>query len=133
MIQVTYTSESAGAMASGDVFRIIEISAKNNAENGLSGFLIYLDGRFFQLLEGPEQAVDALLAKLAEDHRHTSIKIVTRDPLDERTFPNWKMKRLVPGRSRHSIVHDVPEFRFASSQVKRSLDEFLNPAGSEHA
>ncbi len=128
MIQVTYTSVATGKIGSADVFKIVEASAKNNAVNGLSGFLIFTGGRFFQLLEGPEAAVDALLAKLAKDSRHASLEVLTRAPVEERLFTKWKMKRLALTRHQPSIIHDVPEFRRASQSVKNALDGFLNPA-----
>ena len=73
-----YTSTAAANIDSGDVFAIIEASARRNPSRGVTGFLIY-DGReFLQYVEGPQDALDILLSQLAEDRRHGGVRILHR-------------------------------------------------------
>ena len=43
------------------------------------------------MLEGPAQALDALLARLATDPRHRDIVILDRAPVQTRLFGQWSM------------------------------------------
>lgn len=134
MIQITYTSIAASILASEEVFRIIETSAKNNMRDDLTGFLVFSENRFFQYVEGPEDAVDALLEKLEHDRRHHSIRILKRAEIEERVFPRWKMKRLVTGSNWHTLAETGPEFVKAPPAIKTAVAEFLKstspvPAG----
>ena len=53
MIEVAYISEASSTLAPDEVFKIIETSARNNLRDDLTGFLIFADNRFFQVVEGP--------------------------------------------------------------------------------
>ena len=92
-----YTSTAAANIDSGDVFAIIEASARRNPSRGVTGFLIY-DGReFLQYVEGPQDALDTLLSQLAEDRRHGGVRILQRAESPTRLFPKWAMRRAGQG------------------------------------
>ena len=67
-------------------------SRKNNPANGLVGALYFADGCFFQCLEGPTDAVDALYARLHQDPRHKDLKVLSRNAIDQLSFSRWSMK-----------------------------------------
>ena len=88
-----YTSTAAANIDSGDVFAIIEASARRNPSRGVTGFLIY-DGReFLQYIEGSAMALESLLNVLSGDYRHHSVRILHRAQREDRLFPKWKMRR----------------------------------------
>ncbi|MCH2488294.1 MAG: BLUF domain-containing protein [Erythrobacter sp.] len=92
-----YSSSASPSVDSGDVFSIIEISARNNPRRDVTGFLIY-DGReFLQYVEGPQDALDTLLETLGRDTRHHSVRILHRAQSDKRLFPKWAMRRAGEG------------------------------------
>jgi hypothetical protein len=125
LIEVTYTSVAAALLTSEEVFKIIEKSARNNLRDDLSGFLIFSGNRFFQLVEGPEQAIDALLQRLGNDPRHREIRIVSRKPVAHRSFAKWKMKRIVPSADWQVVANAGPEFANTSPSVKAAVSDFL--------
>ena len=98
LIQVIYISrstfESKGSQTEIDpnVARILIKSRSNNRKNGLVGVLYFGDGCFFQCLEGTEDAVFTLMAKLSTDPRHKDIKIISQKKIDSLTFAEWSMK-----------------------------------------
>ncbi len=128
MIQLIYTSCAERSVDSRDVFKIIEVSAKNNARDSLTGFLIFADHRFFQLIEGPADAVENLLNKLGDDPRHTQIEILKRETLEKRAFPKWTMKRLMPNAASLSLADEISGFADTPPHVKQAVDEFLKSA-----
>lgn len=75
-----------------NVIRILAKSRVNNRKNGLVGVLYFGDGAFFQCLEGTEEAINTLFAKLEKDPRHKDIKLISRKYISSLSFPNWAMK-----------------------------------------
>jgi hypothetical protein len=94
MHQLIYTSEASPALSSEDLFKIIEQSARNNPSADITGFLIYRGRSFFQLVEGPLLALEVLLETLRGDSRHSDITVVSCLPVEQRSFPRWRMKRV---------------------------------------
>lgn len=97
LLQVTYASRSnfpvnkTGGIEP-ELARILLVSRRNNPRRGLVGALYYGDGCFFQCLEGPQPAIEALLATLSTDPRHSNLRILSRRPIRRRTFSAWSMK-----------------------------------------
>ncbi|MDY6925265.1 MAG: BLUF domain-containing protein [Pseudomonadota bacterium] len=73
------------------ISEILGVSLRNNAREGLTGALAVNDGWFLQVIEGPGQAVDRLLRRLAADSRHADIEILSRRPVSGRLFSDWAM------------------------------------------
>ena len=98
LVQIVYISRSTTAPGGSGkgvdpaVARILAKSRANNRKNGLVGVLFFGDGCFFQCLEGEEEAVDTLYAKLLQDDRHKDLKIIARNRIEERSFESWTMK-----------------------------------------
>ncbi len=100
LIRVVYHSTCLISRAEGafraELASILEASARRNPALGVTGVLIYERGRFIQLLEGPENAVDALLDDIEIDVRHGLFHILWRTPADARLFANWSMPSWTP-------------------------------------
>lgn len=74
------------------VARILAKSRSNNRKNGLVGVLYFGDGCFFQCLQGEEEAIDTLYAKLEQDPRHKELKLLSRKAIAAPSFQDWSMK-----------------------------------------
>ena len=105
MISIAYVSAAAVPMSEEDIVAILNQARANNSRNGLTGALLYFEGRFIQILEGPEDAVRARFAAISADPRHRSIHTVSEDEIAERQFPEWTMgfRPLSP-----DLVKDIP-------------------------
>ncbi|MEP2735270.1 MAG: BLUF domain-containing protein [Erythrobacter sp.] len=91
---LAYTSTAAEAVDGSDVFAIVAVSARNNAESELTGVLLFKDGQFLQVVEGPSASIDMLMIRLERDNRHSNIRTIARSAIKTRKFPRWNMKRL---------------------------------------
>lgn len=78
-----------------EVARILLQSRRNNPRRQLVGALYFGDGCFFQCLEGPQEAVEALYERLHGDPRHGALRVLSREFVASASFSNWAMK-LVP-------------------------------------
>lgn len=89
-----YTSRASHSLEADDIFRIVTVSARNNPARAVTGFLVFGNGNFVQLVEGPAMALDQLLVELRVDARHNGLEILDRASIAERSFPAWRMERL---------------------------------------
>ena len=94
MEQLLYTSTANAGLAADELFKIVTVSARNNPARAVTGFLVFADGAFLQLIEGDRSDLDELLGILARDPRHRGIAVKARRPIDSRSFPSWRMQRI---------------------------------------
>lgn len=74
------------------VFRdILKVSQRNNQADGLSGYLLFDQHHFAQVLEGESSAVDAAIARIKNDPRHRDIAPLGSRERRTRQFAGWTM------------------------------------------
>lgn len=88
---VSYVSRAVETFDDEGLAELLAQSRRSNHEHGLSGMLLYRRGRFFQVLEGPEDAVDELMTKIRRDPRHTDVRVLLTEQLAQRRFDEWTM------------------------------------------
>tara|TARA_R110000764_G_scaffold50814_1_gene111559 strand:- start:31 stop:462 length:432 start_codon:yes stop_codon:yes gene_type:complete len=89
---------------------IFRVSLRNNARDGLTGALALPDGKFIQAIEGEQAPLEALMARLQADDRHTNITMLGSWPITARLFRGWAMARPDPtplGEQAFRIATDV--------------------------
>ena len=91
LLQLVYKSTATRDMTNADLRELLQQARSNNEERGITGLLLYVNGRFLQVLEGPESAVRDLFNTIEGDSRHTSVEMLLTTHTAERTFPDWKM------------------------------------------
>ena len=90
--QLTYVSFETSPMSLDDRVQLLSKARIFNESHDISGLLIYTDGLFFQLLEGPTEAIDLVMKKILNDNRHQGQMVLTDHFTSEgRIFPQWKM------------------------------------------
>ncbi len=97
MEHLLYRSRASENFDPGQVFTIIQTSARRNPGRDVTGFLAFAHGTFVQLVEGPAEALDGLLGDLRNDGRHCELEVLERRPIERRRFPEWRMERLAVG------------------------------------
>jgi len=78
-------------MTDDDIASILVQARGNNIRLDLTGALLYREGRFIQILEGPDERVLAQYAIIAADPRHRSVYKISEEPISARQFPDWTM------------------------------------------
>lgn len=89
--QLIYVSAARQPFSPDQLDRLLEQSRTHNGRSGLTGLLLYEDGSFLQLLEGPEEAVRTTFSRIAKDPRHHRVITVHEVDVSERSFPDWSM------------------------------------------
>jgi hypothetical protein len=91
MLSIVYTSTARVDPTDGDLATLLMNSRANNRRLGLSGFLMHKQGRYVQVLEGPDDVVQSRYEIIAADPRHTDVAVLLRESIDEPRFADWSM------------------------------------------
>jgi hypothetical protein len=94
--QIMYSSQAREPMTATDLEKILTDARAGNELRNVTGALVYVDGVFFQILEGEETVLRNLMANIASDTRHHSVKVFYEAQVDVRAFESWTMAYLAP-------------------------------------
>jgi hypothetical protein len=84
---------------------ITETAQRYNKKNGITGALLYCDGWFLQLLEGPRGFVDsAYFEHIRSDKRHNKPTVIDVSLIDQRDFSQWSMTSLAMAADDPAII-----------------------------
>ncbi|MBO8084830.1 MAG: EAL domain-containing protein [Marichromatium sp.] len=86
-----YVSQATEPMSPRELQELLKQSRESNRRQGLTGFLLYLNGSFMQLLEGSRPRLLRLLQQLREDPRHHGVRVVYEGVVKQRIFADWSM------------------------------------------
>ena len=94
-----YVSRAVAPMSGPALNALLKKSRDFNRSVAITGCIIYQDGFFMQMLEGPREAVFALYEKIKTDPRHHDVGIVIEAQARRRIFVDWSMglRDLRPG------------------------------------
>jgi hypothetical protein len=91
LIQLIYVSAAAKPFTAAELRELLARARAKNERLEVTGMLLYHQGSFLQVLEGPVANVDPLLATIAEDGRHNRFLLLLRREIEARNFGDWKM------------------------------------------
>ncbi|WP_165355208.1 BLUF domain-containing protein [Nocardioides oleivorans] len=91
LISVTYLSSAVDPWSDAELEDLLVAARATNETRGVTGMLLHAGGNFIQTLEGSQEAVDGVMARVLDDPRHTGVLVVRREEVDERLFAGWSM------------------------------------------
>ncbi len=134
MYSLIYICSAVAPFSPAELDELLKKSRSNNHDLDITGLLLYKDGSFMQLLEGPEAAVKTTLLKIEADPRHRGILVLLERERAEREFSEWSMGfkcldgdtvKSVPGYSEFmNLPLNSPEFEKTPSQALHLLQTF---------
>ena len=86
-----YVSTRVEDLSEDELLKLLVAARKNNTAKGLTGLLLYANGRFMQVLEGPEAEVLNAMEKIRNDLRHKNIDTLRLEKKAQRDFSDWSM------------------------------------------
>jgi len=92
LIGIIYLSEATKEFTKSSLLDLAHQSAKSNKLVGITGYLYFVKGRFFQYFEGEEKFVQNLYEIVENDPRHKIVNSLYNQNITVRKFPSWDMK-----------------------------------------
>jgi hypothetical protein len=138
-----YTSKADKLMPADDLIFLLEQSSRNNLAFDITGMLLYmetrfitkLEGRFIQVLEGTEGAVQQIYSRIIADKRHNGVLLLNSGFIAKRRFPDWSMAfssidekaiNMIPGfKDLSATLHD-PSFLPGLNIAVELLNVFIS-------
>jgi hypothetical protein len=136
LTSLTYVSSATEAFTTRDLPTLLARARENNVRIGITGMLLYKDGNFMQVLEGPPAVVRRQFLAIRLDYRHRGLITLLEESVESRQFSEWSMAFwnlstadgiTVPGYSDFMNVSLTgPEFESDPSRAQRLLLTFRN-------
>jgi hypothetical protein len=82
---------AGAAELSAEVASILSTARQRNQSLDVTGALIFNNGVFAQVLEGPRQNIEAIFERIQRDARHGDIHVLAFEKVSQRSFPEWSM------------------------------------------
>lgn len=140
MKRVTYISRFSRHLSGEEIQQIAELSLRNNERDGLTGVLFTYKDVFYQIIEGPEDTLDARLSKIFADDRHRDLFVLKVElDLDTRAYSDWAMKTVILDESQDFVVRPISEMlgsiadtwlileKYTPEKVLHSIQHGKNP------
>lgn len=86
-----YISSATRLFGQDELVELMRACRRNNHANGVTGLLLYHEGSFIQVLEGPQNAVEATFHRIEQDPRHQGVIELLHGEIPARRFPQWSM------------------------------------------
>jgi len=107
VLQLVFVSSINPSTGGVDPAPILVAARRNNPRHAVSGIL-YSDGaRFLELLEGPEEGVEAVLKRVRRDKRHCEMQVLLRREVPERQFGEEPLAHRTPGKDGEAFIARV--------------------------
>lgn len=130
--RVVYRSRQVGGLDPGVIVDEIALPAmRKNRSLFITGCLWFDRSSFIQILEGPDQAVADMYARILNDARHTDVETLLEDSPECRQFERFSMRTVTGGMS--SPISSTLEFKpngDAESEFRPILSELVEYLGS---
>ncbi|MEM1195768.1 MAG: BLUF domain-containing protein [Pseudomonadota bacterium] len=88
---LTYQSQASKAPTENELNALVARARKRNSRHGVTGMLLYEDGRFLQTLEGPPEGLNTIWSSIREDERHNDIEVLSQHLVSARLFSDWDL------------------------------------------
>jgi hypothetical protein len=99
LMHCIYSSRASATMRDSEVQTLLTHARRNNVTHGITGMLLFIDGSFFQVLEGEAASVDRTYEVISRDGRHDRVTQIIREPIAQRSFGEWSMGFAAVGRA----------------------------------
>jgi len=97
LFQITYISTARPTLMLNDVEQILQTSRRRNAQDAITGLLIFDGKRFLQVLEGSLEGVEEAFSRIAVDPRHRALVRLSGRHVADREFGHWAMASHIVG------------------------------------
>jgi AcrR family transcriptional regulator len=132
MRSLVYTSTQTRPITDSELAQILAVGREKNTRLGITGMLAHRDDNCIGIIEGDDDVVRERFEQVQADPRHTNVRVLLDEPVQQRSFPDWSMAF----QSLDPLMRDVPGFSdlfsagrptdpaFGASRARALLDWF---------
>ncbi|MFN7604265.1 MAG: BLUF domain-containing protein [Bacteroidota bacterium] len=91
MYHLIYTSYAIEPFDETKLIELLKKARENNRLLDITGMLLYVNGKFMQVLEGKRQTVKDLYSHISNDVRHKRVTTLLEGESPNRIFDRWSM------------------------------------------
>jgi hypothetical protein len=88
---IVYASTAARPVSHAELEALLLKCRTRNAAEGVTGLLMYCEGKFTQCIEGPEDGLLRVYASILADPLHYDITEIVNESISERAFKSFTM------------------------------------------
>jgi len=127
--RIKYVSSFSRPMTPAEIDDLAQEAGFNNEVLEITGILAVSGSLFFQILEGPQEAVDQIYSRILQDNRHVHVMLLREEVGElERLFPDWTMRKVdlsEDAENRLAPLRAILEAVFAQTQTVGQLTHAL--------
>ncbi len=87
-----YQSRTSTFRSEEDLEELLSDARERNRRLGVTGMLVHEGERFYQWLEGPREALNALWTSISRDARHEDVELLGEGVTPARLFSDWDLR-----------------------------------------
>lgn len=91
LFHLAYVSSEKQPISQADLIELLQQARTINEERNITGLLLYKQDAFFQILEGPEEAIMQTFRSIEADDRHHQVEVLMREQCSAREYSDWRM------------------------------------------
>ncbi len=88
---LVYLSSATRLLSDDDLTGLLRECRRHNEDNAVTGVLVHSEGNFMQMLEGPSQSIEHIMARVRASPLHRGIIELIDAPVSVREFGTWSM------------------------------------------
>jgi hypothetical protein len=121
LVHCIYASAATRPFEAPELAELLQKAREANERLGVTGMLLYAEGSFFQILEGPADVLYPLYQKIDRDQRHAQVTKIIWEPIPQRSFDDWTMGFYKVSRKELEGIAGVNDF-FGSARCFADID-----------
>lgn len=122
MIALSYISYANQRFSDEELTELLQQAHAFNRTQDITGLLLYNGaGTFLQLIEGEDDAIEALYKKIISDSRHSRVHCLMRKHISEKAFPSWKMGFRNLSKETPPDIHGFSDFMSSNEDAENLL------------
>ncbi|PZF57653.1 hypothetical protein DEJ23_05765 [Curtobacterium sp. MCSS17_008] len=132
MRSLVYTSTQTRPITDSELAQILAVGREKNTRLGVTGMLAHKGDNCIGILEGEDDVVHARFEQVRMDPRHTNVRVLLDETIQQRSFPDWSMAfqsldplmQQIPGFSDLFTAGRPTDPAFAASRARGLLEWF---------
>jgi len=84
--RTVYMSTAVGVLRAEELDRIYLRAKSANSREAITGLMLFYEGVFLQVLEGPAAGVTGLMERIRRDRRHANLVVLESGAVETRSF-----------------------------------------------